>query len=641
MDARRIDAKSQPTSGAAERGSALVLALLVMIIMTLMGLAFMFAGEMESKIGVNKRDSEQALFIAEGGVRVVKKWFDAPSGSSAYLVPTASQIDRTARYVDDNADGTYGPYSSANVPYNVVYRQGTDDPFERPYRGTPAAMFLGTEVHPDLRISDSGGTGEKTYLASLNTSLFPGFVSGVQNIRIRQIDVYSPPIVILSGQRQRYGIATIKVTASVYEQAGTANERPIATRVAKAVVNQLPIPGPLGPLQSNVNIDTNGEFGVHWGMVTATRDIELPSNLTIKVPSGIPWYSRSRGFAPDFNGDGVAQPATLVGNPTPDDQDGNGVLDFDQWIAGNSIEDPWMRFISEGDVRTVTPGCNAHDCQPAPWYDGATFSPGGDNHSNIFKLATVGTFPEFEYTMFKGMAQSGGKNLYYYASDGAGTGTYKLNGSGASVSMRDASDGKNGFFFFDTATNTAPFDSGADGTYDNLAQEVQMNGGGYSSSGIIYLNADFATTGNGSAAARSVPAPGEPYIDANGNGAYDADEVFLDLNYPNSVGGNYDIVAARREMDGFTRQVPSKDAGSDGKYNLSVNMYGVFYTNGKYDAAGNWTYYGAMVTKGGMTRNGGSGTADIYFDDRLVTGAWPPPDIDLPRTTITAWETEL
>jgi len=132
-----------------ERGSALVIALLIMVIMTLLGLAFVLAGQTESKIAVNQRNGQQALHLAESGVRIVKKWFDAPTGTSAYLVPTTSQVDRTQRWVDDNNDGTYSAYSSATAPYNVVYRNGTDDPFEKPYRGSPSLAFMGTEAHPD------------------------------------------------------------------------------------------------------------------------------------------------------------------------------------------------------------------------------------------------------------------------------------------------------------------------------------------------------------------------------------------------------------------------------------------------------------------------------------------------------------
>ncbi len=66
------------SSARGERGSALVIAVLVIVIMMLLGLAFMLAGETESKIARNQRDAAQAGFLAEGAVRMVKKWFDAP-----------------------------------------------------------------------------------------------------------------------------------------------------------------------------------------------------------------------------------------------------------------------------------------------------------------------------------------------------------------------------------------------------------------------------------------------------------------------------------------------------------------------------------------------------------------------------------
>jgi hypothetical protein len=61
---------------------------------------------------------------------------------------------------------------------------------------------------------------------------------------------------------------------------------------------------------------------------------------------------------------------------------------------------------------------------------------------------------------------------------------------------------------------------------------------------------------------------------------------------------------------------------------------------GFYDAKGNWIYYGSVVTKEGMVTSS-AGTPDIYFDERLISGAWPPADMGIPHTIITAWETDL
>ena len=30
-----------------------------------------------------------------------------------------------------------------------------------------------------------------------------------------------------------------------------------------------------------------------------------------------------------------------------------------------------------------------------------------------------------------------------------------------------------------------------------------------------------------------------------------------------------------------------------------------------------------------------------WFDERLIKGEWPPPDLELPRTMVTVWQTDL
>lgn len=611
-----------------------------MVIMTLLGLAFVLAGQTESRIAVNQRNGQQALQVAESGVRMVKKWFDVPTGTTSYLVPTTSQMDRNQRWVDDNNDGVYGLYSTAAAPYDVIYRSTTNDPFEKPYRGSPALAFMGTEAHPDITISESGGSGETTYLATLNSTLFSNFPSPGQQGRIARIDVYSPPIISIGGVLTRYGIATIKVTAGVYEFVGTASERRIATRVVKAVINEAPYTGPGGPLQSGTGINMNGNFAPHWGKVTAKTIIDLPNgNLDGKVDSSIPWVDRNTMITRDLNNDG-----TIVGSTVSpfsgDDQDHDGIVDFDNWVTSADVDDPWLRFWAEGSFVNHNCAVAGLNCQPEPWFSSGSLHGGSNDHSNMIANVDTPTFPEFNYQLWKSVAQAGSQNTFYYASDGAGSGTYKLNGSGTSVSMRTATEGNTGLFFFDTATNTAPVDADSNGTYDNLSDAITINGGGYSTTGFVYLNADFRTTGNGSPPNRTIYAPSEPYIDANGNGVYDSTEWFIDLTYPAGITGHYAKSGLHRAADGFTRQVPASDVSTAGHYSVGLALYGVLYTNGGYNAQGNWIYYGSVCTKQGMD-GVGAGTPDLYFDERLVTGAWPPVEMGLPRTIITAWETDL
>ncbi|MDX1389695.1 MAG: pilus assembly PilX N-terminal domain-containing protein, partial [Acidobacteriota bacterium] len=63
-----------------ERGSATLVAMLVCVILTALGIAFVLAAEMENKIAGNERRSTQARLVAESGARAVKAWFDDPAG---------------------------------------------------------------------------------------------------------------------------------------------------------------------------------------------------------------------------------------------------------------------------------------------------------------------------------------------------------------------------------------------------------------------------------------------------------------------------------------------------------------------------------------------------------------------------------
>src|SRR5262249_13972032 len=153
--------------------------------------------------------------------------------------------------------------------------------------------LLGTEDHPDVSISLSGSIAEKNYLNTLNNTLFGAFPTPLQQSKITDILVYGPPMLTIGGVRTRYGIATIKVTAKVFEQVGGTAERAIATRTVTAVLNQAPYPAS-GPIQSCNTLDARGNFSAHWGLVTSVGTMNLNSNLNNKIDSGIPWYNAGR-----------------------------------------------------------------------------------------------------------------------------------------------------------------------------------------------------------------------------------------------------------------------------------------------------------------------------------------------------------
>jgi hypothetical protein len=206
--------------------------------------------------------------------------------------------------------------------------------------------------------------------------------------------------------------------------------------------------------------------------------LELPNNLAT-VDRGVPFpmlNQTGRILLPDANQDGTIQLSKIAG--TPDDQNHDGTSDYDNWKSGPDVKDPWVTFQSEGPVlhgvAAMPCGTAGTPCQPNPFYDPGTNKLGGydtnfDDHSNIFANVPRALCPEYDYSFWKGVALGGGANIYYYKSDGVGTGTYKLVGTGPSVDFRTAVHNQTGFFFFDTATNSVPVDANGDGTFDNLS----------------------------------------------------------------------------------------------------------------------------------------------------------------------------
>ncbi|HEX7136807.1 MAG TPA: hypothetical protein VF219_03135, partial [Vicinamibacterales bacterium] len=64
---------------------------------------------------------------------------------------------------------------------------------------------------------------------------------------------------------------------------------------------------------------------------------------------------------------------------------------------------------------------------------------------------------------------------------------------------------------------------------------------------------------------------------------------------------------------------------------ISVGVQGVIYNQGSFSSTGNASYFGALVV--GQDTNP-KGTPDIYFDERLIKGGWPPPGVNFPRVMI-------
>ncbi len=120
---KRIRSAVLPT-GANQRGSILVIALLALVVLSVLGLAFMTISKTESDISYNDRDSSRALYIADAGLERFKR-------DLRYQF-TYPGTDTTWRYLASPAtaaDGTSGPdstgvYVKSTAPVKRYYDLG-------------------------------------------------------------------------------------------------------------------------------------------------------------------------------------------------------------------------------------------------------------------------------------------------------------------------------------------------------------------------------------------------------------------------------------------------------------------------------------------------------------------------------------
>jgi Tfp pilus assembly protein PilX len=604
-----------------EEGSALILAALVTVILSLLGLSYLMMAQTENTIAENERNSAAAMSVAEAGARMVAGWFNDPT-TTGYLVPTTGDVDRTKRVFDnDNNTATARVLGVSGDATKPLYKDATytaSGILDRPYRSALADTFMGVETgtDPNPSYADKGPDliVNASFLTTINNTMFPNYPAPWLRARITRIEVYGPPLISIGGTLTRMGVATIKVTSGVFMYPGTVSERQVATRVVKAVINEIPVPGPVGPIQSCSTLAYTGDFQIHWGTGSSIGAADLPSNLNSKTYSGMPYN--------------VNDPYTYI----------TGGTTLATWASTNdgaAIEDPWAKFISGGAINGA-PNTNP---QPWPW---ASATPLDQDHSNLFQN-TVINCPQFDYALWKSIAQSGMKNMYYYKWLSADN--FSLDGSGASTTFRAATNNATGVFFFDTKDGLAP-DAG--GT--NLTPAISLSGGTWGVGGFMYLNAaDFGTSGLGGVNRTVIP-PGEP---GDGTG-------FVNFQYPGSFGGSYTISNSTPHLQTFQDPVTGDwyctdasvctsstrtQAGSPVKDNTglpftaAVAIDGVFFTSGTFDTQGNANYYGSVVAQRGVID--GAGTPGFYFDESLVKGNWPPKGMAMPRVVISSWQTNL
>ena len=705
-----------------EKGSALLVSLMVMVGLSLLGLGFVASSETESAIAVNQRNYTQALSIAEAGAKTAVDWFQDPDDldNMGILPPNHTALKRDRFLPAGTNIGKYKPTGGTYL-------------FDKPFKGLVIDKLYGDEEHADVFIDRSTSQG-RTYLDALNTALFGTREHG----ELTEILVYAPPIIGGTVNADgfweggiRYGLATIKATATKYADRN-ARSGILAERSVKIVVSEWPFPGPQGPIQSNANITTGGNYGVHWGKMTSQGTMEVKRAL-----KSIPWFNAHERVHFERGYNNALYPL------------GGAFVDAHNWLAEiveRDYEDPWYEARARGDITNaiapaLVPGPFVHDDVT----DDVTDDP-ISGWSNWFQEQAFTSYPDYkevifpriDYDFWKEIAvqgvSSGQEGVYYLRPVGGENytdGTATKNFAEWTNTDRSTNPAKAGFYFFDTMNGLNPQGPGAPGT---LAPAVHVNssddGNDFRMMGFIYLNAvSFGSSGI-SPTTQWVNFPGEPYRDVGfqwyddvtfatpvgppnegaGNGAWDFQDVdgdlvfdvwvasvtetrpsgasvtyykpvpytpgctvgtncsephepYLNIVYPTQAkfGSGPKEVRAEWEDNGAQTRRPKRRPGGatpdctssanwsictsngwdrDGGMvdDLSPMLNGVMYIEGDFgDTTGNAEYFGSLLVNGNVS---GSGTPEVWFDERLIKGDWPPPEFNFPRVYISAHMTD-
>jgi hypothetical protein len=133
-------------------------------------------------------------------------------------------------------------------------------------------------------------------------------------------------------------------------------------------------------------------------------------------------------------------------------------------------------------------------------------------------------------------------------------------------------------------------------------------------------------------------APGEPFLDTDGNRQYDAGEAWINLSYPAALGTPFNVD-------------PLEDSGDDGlpsgtgpvrntlgppPITAQATFFGILHTNGTFTASGNGIFFGSVIAAGDVVVGALGSAPDFYWDDR-VAHRWPPDELNLPRVAVTRW----
>jgi hypothetical protein len=277
--ARRTDRRHR---GRHDRGSALLVSLMVMVGLSLLGLGFVAISETENAISVNERNKTQVTSLSEAGAKAIVQWFQDPDTMKARgLLP-------------DNSDDKLFKTERKVSAYTGYYRTG-GALFDKPFGPEEEDMFFGDREHADFLIVRGRNDESDAYLKAFSDNLFfypTDFDDEDKDLagRVTAIRIYAPPIVggaLVNGfyvAGERFGIATIEVTAEKINPQGNV----VAQSICRLVLSPFPLPGPSGAIQAIGGIDTNGAYEVFWGAVESEKTGELYIKREL---TSLPWFN--------------------------------------------------------------------------------------------------------------------------------------------------------------------------------------------------------------------------------------------------------------------------------------------------------------------------------------------------------------